>query len=279
MQLKLGAILTFAISFSSVVALGDLLSPAVQTAGKVTVEMSQRIAAGTITQTELATALGSAQQASSLWAAISTLRTQGGLPQSQSDWAALRNIVENQSLSSNDVIGKFKLAAQNRTALNRTTMARFFGNESPASTTDVAITETPQETFRRYQPQSPRTQQLKQSLISSGSRIAELRIETLGRLLQAAQKTPQVCSAAAKKYCADAAGEAVMLMGVENLDQAGPLAVQFADDVLSGFKNENPSYVGRAEVTLQGYIGALKLGNNRPEQLQNCLWKGSPSVN
>lgn len=258
----------------------DIVGTPVRQGGKLVVELSQKIALQRISQTEVATILGSSEQAASLWAAIRTLQLQGGLPTNATDWAELRNIVAKQDLSLDDVVGKFRAAAQSRTVISRTTAATFFAAAPATPQTTVAVsTENPEETFQSYMPKSPTTQRFKDALLASGSRTAMMRIQLLGQLLQRARRTPEVCSARAKDYCASAAPEAVLLWGSEDLDQAGQPAIQFAEDVLAAFPGDEDTFVGKAEITLQGFVAALKMGKTRPTQLQSCLFRGSPSVN
>lgn len=260
-------------------AQADLIGTPVRQGGRLVVELSEKIALQRISQTEVATLLGSTEQAASLWAAIRTLQLQGGLPASSTDWAELRTIVSRQDMSLDDVIGKFRSAAQTRTAISRTTMATFFAASAPAQSTVAAVTENPEETFQAYRPKTTATQKFKETLLASGSRTAMMRIRLLGTLLQRAKRTPEVCSAKAKEYCANTAPEAVLLWGAEGLDQAGQPAIQFAQDVLDAFPGDEDSFVGRGEITLQGFAAAIKMGKTRPTQLQSCLFRGSPSVN
>lgn len=272
----MGAILC-CVLFLSKPASADVISAASETASRVVIEVSQRIAAGRISQQEAATLLNSQQQAASLWAAISSLKAQGGIPQSSAAWEELKRYAETRELNSHELIRQFGKAAQARKALNEKNLVSLFLGTSERMSSKAG--EAPEETFRAYHPTNPRAQALKNQLLSAGTRTAELRITTLGKLLQLARGTAQFCSASSRGYCAQAAPEAVLLWGAEGLDQAGTPAVDFIEQVLTGFPKDPTPYVGRAELPLRGFTNALGQGNARSAQLQQCLWRGVPSQN
>lgn len=250
---------------------------AVQTSGRLAVEMAERIAYGRVTEMEVIRVLGQ-QPGASLWAAIKGLQAQGNLPTSASDWAALRQIAATQDASGNDLIARFKGAAEVRAKVSSQS---FFATArtGPARPQLAAVTESPEEAFYRSEPESATGRQLKETILASGSRAAGQRMQTIGQLLQLAKQSPGTCSTGAQAFCATAAPETVWLWAGQNLDQAGEPAVAFLTEVLTGFPSETKNYVGRNEQVLKGAFAALKQGETMDTGLKSCFWRGTPGVN